>query len=416
MKKLLTALLALVLALALPLSSAWAAGDLDEIENYEITVDVNDDATLNMTYHIDWKVLDSTSEGPLTWVRIGIPNKHYIAMEGTSDTIKRISYDSSGGSYARIELDRAYYAGEVASFDFKLVQDYMYQVGRDNEGEAVYEFTPGWFDDAKVDNLTIRWNGDKVERIAPAAEMIKGYYTWSTPLRKGKRYKVTVAYPDDAFAFDINKKIGGGSTERTKDSSDDPISDLIFGAIGLGMLALIGWSFYRFCKALANAAVRLFDAAAGFKGTQKKITRTKVVYYPVCEGCGAARPEGKDTCEYCGRSFIKSEEVVTEKDIPAEEVSIKGKVKNGEYAYSSEPNTFLRVNVTTIRPPAVHHTRSRGSGSSGRSCACASSCACACGCACACACAGGGRAGCTTKDFYNTDLKLSQLERSASQD
>ena len=31
------------------------------------------------------------------------------------------------------------------------------------------------------------------------------------------------------------------------------------------------------------------------------------------------------------------------------------------------------------------------------------------GCACACACAGGGRAGCTTKDFYNTDLKLRQL-------
>lgn len=54
-----------------------AEEDLDEILNYEITVDVNEDGTLDMTYQIDWKVLDSTSKGPLTWVMIGIPNEHY---------------------------------------------------------------------------------------------------------------------------------------------------------------------------------------------------------------------------------------------------------------------------------------------------------------------------------------------------
>ena len=35
--------------------------------------------------------------------------------------------------------------------------------------------------------------------------------------------------------------------------------------------------------------------------TEKKITRTKIEYYPQCQGCGAPREEGKDTCEYCGR-------------------------------------------------------------------------------------------------------------------
>lgn len=44
-----------------------------------------------------------------------------------------------------------------------------------------------------------------------------------------------------------------------------------------------------------------------------------------------------------------------------------------------------------------HGPRSGGGG-----CACA--CACA-GCACACACAGGGRAGCSKKDFYHTTDK-----------
>ena len=154
--KLIPVLLALALALAMPVSSAWAKGDLDEIVNYTITVDVNDDATLNMVYHIEWKVLDSTSDGPLTWVKIGIPNDHYLSMEALSGTIKSISYSPAGGSYARIDLDRAYYADEVVTFDFELVQDYMYQVGRDNQGEAVYEFTPGWFNDIVVDKLEAR--------------------------------------------------------------------------------------------------------------------------------------------------------------------------------------------------------------------------------------------------------------------
>ena len=220
--RLITALLALVVLAIAPLSHTWAASnDLDEIVAYDITVDVNDDATLNMAYHLEWKVLDSSTDGPLTWVRVGIPNKHYLSMTGRSDTIKDISYDSSGGSYARIDLDRAYYANEVVSFDFQLVQDYMYQVGRDNQGEAVYEFTPGWFDDIKVDKLTVRWNADKVERITPAAQQSKGYYTWETPLSKGGRYTVTVAYPDDAFAFNVNKSIETGTAGASSADEDD---------------------------------------------------------------------------------------------------------------------------------------------------------------------------------------------------
>ena len=413
----LAALMALVFALALPLSSAWASGDLDEILDYDITVDVNDDATLSMVYHIDWKVLDSTSDGPLTWVRIGIPNKHYFAMEGLSDTVKSISYSSSDGSYARIDLDRAYYADEVVSFDFKIVQDYMYQVGRDNDGEAVFEFTPGWFDDIKVDNLTVRWNGDKVERITPAAQQDAGYYTWSKPLDKGERFTVTVGYPDDAFDFDIDKSIENGTTRSGYDYDDDE-DDFIYGLIGLVFLAFIFWGIFAFFRGIARAIASLFDKGSGFTAgnTRKQITRTKVVYYPVCQGCGAARPEGKDSCEYCGRSFIKSEETITEKDIPPEESAIRRKRTDGVYAYSNEPDTYLRVHVV---PVVISSSGGGGGGSSSRrssgssrSCACASSCACACGCACACACAGGGRAGCTTKDFYNTDLKLSQLEKS----
>lgn len=47
---------------------------------------------------------------------------------------------------------------------------------------------------------------------------------------------------------------------------------------------------------------------------------------------------------------------------------------------------------------------------------CVSRCACVSSCACACACAGGGRAGCSKKDFYATKLKSDMLLEVLSED
>ena len=139
------ALLAFVMMFAVPVMA-----DTDEILNYTIMVTVNDDATLNLQYHIDWKVLDSGSGiGPLTWMKIGIPNSHVISYEGKSSTVDHIN---KSGNYLEVYLDKKYYEGDVASVDFLVVQDYMYQVDKLKEGETVYSFTPGWFDDIPVDN------------------------------------------------------------------------------------------------------------------------------------------------------------------------------------------------------------------------------------------------------------------------
>ena len=394
----LLALLALLFALSL---SARAA-DLDEILNYEITADVNEDATIHLLYHIDWKVLDSDSEGPLSWVTVGIPNKHYVNYISLSPTIRQLSYDSSNGGSLRIDFDRKYYKDEVVSFEFELVQDYLYEMNLYTEGETVYEFTPGWFNDLKVDALTLRWNGEKAESWSPSCEIDgAGYLTWKTALGKGEKYTVSVTYPNSAFSFDESKTLtrsdGGGSY----DGGDGGFSAL-GGLVTFAVIALI--------VARIAGAFRRYSGSANLSGgTTKKITRTKVEYYPECPGCGAPRPEGKDNCEHCGRSFIKSEEKIEEKDIPQEEKELRSRTTSGLYRYSSSPNTYVRVNVVNV--PIVTGSRSGSRSSGGRSCA-HSSCACvsSCACACACACAGGGRAGCTAKDFYRTDLKLRQLE------
>ena len=51
--------------------------------------------------------------------------------------------------------------------------------------------------------------------------------------------------------------------------------------------------------------------------------------------------------------------------------------------------------------------RSHHSSCAHSSCACASSCASSC----ACACAGSGRAGCSLKDFYGTNITTSKLNK-----
>ncbi|MBR4580165.1 MAG: hypothetical protein IKO32_02910, partial [Lachnospiraceae bacterium] len=195
------------------MSFSSKAADLDEILNYVITVDVNDDATLHMVYHIDWKVLDSTSDGPLSWVIIGTPNKHYLNLNALSSNIKEIRYTTDNGSGARITLDRDYYKDEVISFDFELTQDYMYQMNLLTDGETVYQFIPGWFDEINVDNLVIRWNADNVISVSPSATLEDGYYVWEAKLPKGARYKVDITYDNGAYNFSKDKEIAPQKTE-----------------------------------------------------------------------------------------------------------------------------------------------------------------------------------------------------------
>ena len=378
--------------------------DTDEILNYTIDVDVNDDATLNLTYHIDWKVLDSGSGiGPLTWMKIGIPNKHVVSAVGKSSTVDHINLS---GSYAEVYLDRSYYEGDVASVDFLVVQDYMYQVDKLKEGETVYSFTPGWFDDIKVDRLQIRWKDENAVAFTPDCLMDNGYYVWTDSLSKGGKYTVSVTYPNDAYGFDLSKSDDGNSVTDTIGEIIGLIVGIVFVVIIIGgFLAIpiiIGYAFNAGFRALTGSGSPTID----------KTTRVKVTYFDSCPGCGAPRKEGAKFCEYCGKSLVKSEETITEEQLKKEEKAAAAFTKNGEYRYGSSPNTFIRV--SSVRVPNPHYRApSRSSSGGGHHSSCAHS---SCACACACACAGGGRAGCTMKDFYNTDLKLKALAIATGQD
>ncbi len=355
----LTALLtALILSFTAPFAwTARAAEPTDEIEHFIITVDVQEDASLLMTYHIDWKVLDDVTYGPLEWVNIGLPNSHHTDVTG----IQNVSSITDQGSSLDIYLDRNYYEDEVASFEFSFVQDHMYQIDRYVEGETVFAYTPAWFDGIEVKDLTIRWNEDKAGAWQPDCVQDNGYLVFTSSLDPGERYSITVAYPNDAFSFSDDRQsddaAGGGRGDYYAESTDDwPMIIIGFFAFiimfvipGIGLIKFFQWIF----------------SGEGFgtssEDTEKKIIRTKIEYYEFCPSCGAGRIEGKDECPYCGRSMIKSKEIVEEKDLDKP----KNYSKAGTYHYGSDPNTYIHVNVVNV--PVSHPGGSRRSGGSGRS-------------------------------------------------
>lgn len=396
-KRLIAFLAAFVLLLTIPCKTAFAGGATDEILNYTITAHVNDDASVTLNYDITWKVLDDKKYGPLSWVQIGIPNSDTYNAEAISANITSITLDST---YAKVYLDRDYYKDEIVNFSYSVTNCSLYESNILTEGESVFYFTPGWFDGIKVDEIVIKWEKGDALNWSHGAGDEGDYLVWRGSLGEGEHFQeISVTYNNSSYSFDLSKN----ADYYNYYNNDNNNYDSSYNDDGDAVLGFFVFFVIIFAIVVNTIKKQSYKSGTGFTGTttKKKITRTLIKYYPTCPGCGAARPENKDKCDYCGRSFIESEEVLEEKEIE----DPKKFENEGTFRYGSDTNTFVRVHVTHVHVPVsrpVTHSSCVHS-----SCACAHSCACAC----ACACAGGGRAGCSTKDFYNTGLKLKQLER-----
>ncbi len=316
------------------------ASDLDYIKYYGITVDpVQEDGSLNIQIDIEWLVLDSDSEGPLEWVKIGIPNKYVDNIEAKSSNIKKIRYYSDSGSFIRIDFNKNYYEGQVASFSFSFNQSRMYHLYDD---ELYYDYNPGYFEEIRVEKCVLKWNKALVKQNNSAKTNYHGdniyseddnYYIYTSALGYSEALKIKMVY-DKASFNNISEKMQYSDNYIT---FKDYIRIVI---IILVILAFIG-----------------------------------VIYYL----------NYKNTDPYLRE---------------------RGFVRYHTFLYFHYPIYYGRTNdskgARIINPAASSGGSSHG-GSGG------------CACACACACAGGGRAGCSKKDFYHTDLKsdkiIKELER-----
>ena len=148
------------------LAAPKARADLDTIHSYTVTVEPRADGTADITYDFDWEVIGGQPDEPLSWVQIGLPNDRVDEFVNlTPETVSSVRYMARrGSSFAQVVFVKRYYAPDYAAavgqesrvqFAFTVHQSGLFALEPD--GSARYAFTPGWFDDLTIEDLTVRW-------------------------------------------------------------------------------------------------------------------------------------------------------------------------------------------------------------------------------------------------------------------
>lgn len=342
MRRFALALAALALLTAVLFCPAALADDLDRIDDYNMVVTIQEDGSAVIDYEITWTVLDSTTAGPLEWVKVGMPNNNIEPVIWMRKPITVAYPYNEGGSYVRLELDRPYQAGETVQLDFSVQVSHLYEVYDD--GSVNFEFTPGWFDEAETRHLSLTWKDgagnasyaaslDGVPVTGDLVDVEGGVQGEWTDLPNGARLTFTADYADQsAFGGPLDPTMNRDNADtgwnEDPQDSNDALGLFLWGLL----LSLVIWNLSR------RLSGHYF--LGGFGGW----------FWPHHHG-GPRPPHGGGG----------------------------GGASGGFGGFGGGG--------------------SRGSGAgrrSGGGCACA--CACV-SCACACACAGGGRAGCSAKDL-----------------
>ena len=312
------------------------AQDLDRINNYIIEVNPNmKDGSLDIRIEIDWTVLDSKSEGPLEWVKIGAPNYHVENIEAHTSNIKKIKYYSDNGSFIRIDFNNKYYQGEKVHFEFSFNQSYMYFISDDL---IYYDYNPGYFPETLVDNCILKWNNKNVKRNNSSKENVNyyeenGYDVYES--RLGYNEYISVNYTYDKSSFETI------DSEKAYTNEYDKYPWLLPLLFISGVVLFILFVYF-----VDRVSKDPYQTDRGF-------------YMP--------------SNWYYWYHFRR---------------------------YRYRPYTGVSKEGKRYLPPKSVNGGGFSGGHSG-----------GCACACACACAGGGRAGCSFKDFYHTNIKTKDLEK-----
>ena len=151
-----------------------------------------------------------------------------------------------------IDFTHDFRAGEVFSFSYSWVQEYMYQLSTNGVIEDYdnvrydyvnYDYTAGWFDEAKIGQMTLIWNdpagltGDFTEGTVSGADSVtvqNGMTITASDLDYGYKMNVQVRYADwptqlseEYSANNVPDDSWNGSDDYYYD--DDDAGDAIIG-------------------------------------------------------------------------------------------------------------------------------------------------------------------------------------------
>ncbi len=344
-------------------------GDMDYIRSYVVTVDLREDGSADITYDIDWQVLAGDATEYLSWVKIGLANSHVDELTPLTDTIADLQYSDDGGSYAKVVLAHRYYSPTVAAqnggssdvqFAFSVHQSHLFT--RNDDGTANFTFTPGWFDDLSVGNMQIRWKNAE-GFVADNTGVDGDYLTWDFgPLTHGQAAKVHVTVPitySGGYAADAEMTAEDYGAPQ-KDYSDLFVNVFMVLFFTVVLLLVFWKNLFGRSPAWGGGFGGGIDPADWFWYTNGVHTIRRARTAPPPAG----------------------------------------------YRRTDPPKNFQPGGGSSRGGGVGRRNNGGGNHHIGCACACASSCACAC------ACAGGGRAGCSVKDFYTVKMPQSDTEES----
>ena len=322
-------------------------GDMDYIPDYFVTVDLREDGSADIVYDITWQVIDGDQTDYLSWVKIGLPNAHAEDLTPLTDTISDLQYTGDGGSYAKVVFARRYYSPEVAAQNggesrvrFAFSVHQNHLFTLNDDGTATFEFTPGWFDDLVVEHMQVRWRSGD-GFVADNSSEEDGYLIWEFgPMGHGQSANIHVTVPV--------------TTAETFDP-DAQLTAADYDDGGMTADEMLG---------ILTVVIGLLIFAAALI----------IIFGSMTPDWGGGFGSGLDPDDWFWYT-------------------------NGVHTIHVARTAPPPKGYTRTDPPKNYHTgggSSRGGGVGRHNSGCASSCACAC--------AGGGRAGCTAKDFYTYKL------------
>jgi hypothetical protein len=203
--------LGLVLAAVALLPTSAGAQAPDVISQYSVHVTPQDDGTLVMEYRFTGYCATTDFPSDKPYLQVGVPNRNFQLVDwgpkSAPDAQTKVwvtSADSLQGVTSQVQLNfnKQPLAGECWDLNFTIKQSQMaYAQGSD---EVSFQFTPGWFDFAKINNLTVTWDlpGDQtlVHKTDPAPTTGPNQAVWTdTNLAPNDKFTVTITYAKSAF-------------------------------------------------------------------------------------------------------------------------------------------------------------------------------------------------------------------------
>jgi hypothetical protein len=191
----------------------------DVINDYKITISMDDNGVLEMKYEFDYT---ATTDFPINgaYLEIGVPNRNFQIIDyGPKEFVTEASAKTGSQSQVKLDFDHLPLADENFSFFFVIKQEKMMNIKDD---QVTIQYTPGWFDFAEIRKLTIEWLFTDTSFLTyidpePEEQSIDSI-TWVTnDLEPDEKYTVQVSI--DKTYFPNIEEIEENQAVETKPSS-----------------------------------------------------------------------------------------------------------------------------------------------------------------------------------------------------